>query len=263
MLSMLKNGFTEIKEALKSHPQWLYLSIQDIKLRYRRSIIGPWWVTISTGIMIMMLSILWSKIFGSDIQTFMPFFAVGFIIWGWMSSLIIESANGFEPYAAAIKQIKLPFPVFILRLSMRLLIVLLHNFIVILLVLFIVGNGLSWLNLLSVPAFLLIQLNLICLSMILMVFCTRFQDMAQVIATLTQIMFFFTPILWQPESLKSKSYLIEFNPIYHWIQIIRAPLLGSVPSLSSWFWSLGTLLLLMAISFYTMGRFRSRIAFWL
>lgn len=263
MHTNLKNGFTEIKEAFRSHPQWLYLGIQDIKLRYRRSIIGPWWVTISTGIMIMMLSILWSKIFGSDIKIFMPFFAVGFIIWGWMSSIITESANGFEPYAAAIKQIKLPFPVFILRLSVRLLIVLLHNFVVIFLVLFIIGNGLSWLSLLTIPGFFLIQLNLICLSMILMAFCTRFQDMAQVIATLTQIMFFFTPILWQPESLKSRTYLIEFNPIHHWIEIIRAPLLGSVPSLSSWCWSLGTLLILMAISFYTMGRFRSRIAFWL
>lgn len=263
MLITLKKGFAEIKEAFKCHPQWFYLGLQDIVLRYRRSIIGPWWVTISTAIMILMLSLLWSKIFVLDIKTFMPFFAVGFIIWGWMSSLINESAVGFEPYNSSIKQINLPFPIFILRLSIRLLIVLLHNFVVILLVLMIIGKGLSWQSLFSIPGFLLIQLNLICLSIILMIFCTRFQDMAQVIATITQIIFFFTPILWQPESLKGKSYLIEFNPIYHWIEIIRAPLLGSVASLSSWFWSLGSLLILMAISFYFLGRFRSRIAFWL
>jgi lipopolysaccharide transport system permease protein len=263
MLTILKSGLAEIEGALRSHPQWLYLAVQDVRLRYRRSIIGPWWVTISTGIMIMMLSFLWSKIFGSDIRTYMPFFAIGFIMWGWMSAIVTESASGFEPYQAAIKQIKLPFPSFVLRLSMRHLIVLAHNLVVIFLVLFIIGKGLPWLSLLSIPALILIQLNLVCLSITIMTFCTRFQDMAQVVATLTQIIFFFTPILWQPESLKGKSYLIEFNPVHHWMEIIRAPLLGSLPSLGSWLWSFGTLLVLMATSFYVMGRYRSRIAFWL
>jgi ABC-type polysaccharide/polyol phosphate export permease len=263
MQSILKSGLTEIIKALKSHEQWLYLGVQDIKLRYRRSIIGPWWVTISTGIMIMMLSFLWSKIFGSDIKTYMPFFAIGFIVWNWMSSIVTESAEGFFPFQAVIKQIKLPFPVFILRLCMRLLIVLAHNLVVIFLVLFIIGNGLSWLNLLSIPAFILIQLNLVCLSVIIAIFCTRFQDMSQVVSTFTQIIFFFTPILWQPETIKGKSYLVEFNPVHHWIEIIRAPLLGNMPSINNWLWSLGTLMLLLIISIYTMGRYRSRIAFWL
>lgn len=263
MLTTLKSGLRELTGGLNNQAQWLYLGVQDIKLRYRRSIIGPWWVTISTGIMILMLSILWSKIFASDIKTYMPFFAIGFIIWGWMSSIITESANGFAPFQATIKQIKLPFPVFVLRLCMRLMIVLAHNFLIIFLVLFIVGDGVTWLSLLSVPAIILIQLNLICLSVIIMIFCTRFQDMTQVVGTLTQILFFFTPILWQPESLKNRAYLIEFNPIHHWMEIIRAPLIGNIASMNSWLWSLGTLALLLTTSIYALGRYRSRIAFWL
>lgn len=263
MLTHINHGLVEMVGAFKSHAQWLYLGTQDIKLRYRRSIIGPWWVTISTGVMILMLSILWSKIFGSDIKTYMPFFAIGFIIWGWMSSVITESASGFAPFQAAIKQIKLPFPVFVLRVCIRLLIVLAHNFVIIFLVLFIVGDGLSFINLVSIPALILIQMNLVCMSIIIMIFCTRFQDMVQVVGTLTQILFFFTPILWQPESLKNKTYLIKFNPIHHWMELIRAPLLGHIPSVESWFWSLGTLVFLLVTSIYTLGRYRSRIAFWL
>ena len=256
-------GTHEIKDAFLKHAQWLYLGVQDIRLRYRRSIIGPWWVTISTGVMILMLSVLWSKIFGSDIKTYMPFFAIGFIIWGWMSSVITESASGFAPFQATIKQIKLPFPVFILRLCMRLLIVLAHNFVIIFLVLFIVGAGLSWISLVSIPALILIQMNLVCVSIIITIFCTRFQDMAQVVATLTQILFFFTPILWQPESLKGRAYLIEFNPIHHWMEIIRAPLLGRLPLIDSWLWCFGTLIFFLIFAIYLTGRYRSRIAFWL
>jgi lipopolysaccharide transport system permease protein len=176
MLSTLKNGFTEIIDALKNHPQWLYLGAQDIKLRYRRSMIGPWWVTISTGIMIAMLGFLWSHIFNQAIETYLPFFAIGFILWNWISAQLNDAASGFNPFQGTIKQIKLPFPVFILRLCMRLLIVLAHNFVVILLVLFMVGNGLSWLSLVSIPAMILIQLNLVCLSIVITIFCTRFPD---------------------------------------------------------------------------------------
>ncbi len=263
MTTIIKEGLEELRQAIKNHPMWLFMGLQDIRLRYRRSIIGPWWVTISTGIMIFMLSILWSKIFGSDIKTYMPFFAIGFVIWGWMSSIVTESANGFESFKATIKQIKIPFPVFILRLCMRQLIVLMHNFIVIFLVVFTIGDGLSSTGILSIPALILIQMNLACVSVIITVFCTRFQDMAQVVSTLTQILFFFTPILWQPESLKSKTYLIEFNPIHHWMEIIRAPLLGHIATIDSWLWSLGTFVFFLIIATYALGRYRSRIAFWL
>ena len=73
-----EEGITEIKNALLSHEQWLYMAVQDIKLRYRRSMIGPWWVTISTGIMVLMLGFLWSHIFNQAIDTYLPFFAIGF-----------------------------------------------------------------------------------------------------------------------------------------------------------------------------------------
>ena len=77
----LKAGLEELKAGFISHEQWLYMAIQDIKLRYRRSMIGPWWVTISTGIMVLMLGFLWSHIFGQAIDTYLPYFAIGFVVW--------------------------------------------------------------------------------------------------------------------------------------------------------------------------------------
>ena len=263
MPSILKNGFTEIIDALKSDPQWFYLGIQDIKLRYRRSIIGPWWVTISTGIMIAMLGFLWSHIFNQSIESYLPFFTIGFIILNWVSGQMNDAASGFNQFQGTIKQIKLPFPIFTLRLAMRQVLILLHNAIIILAVLLVIGKGVSWVGLLAIPGLFLIQSIVTLFSITIMIFCTRYQDMTQVVNVFTQIIFFFTPILWQVETVKNKPYLAEWNPFFHWIEMIRAPLLGNLPTGSDILWSLGSLVLVLILSTYFLGRYRSRIALWL
>ena len=263
MLSILKSGLIEILSAFKSHSQWLYLGIQDIRLRYRRSIIGPWWVTISTGIMIALLGFLWSHIFNQTIETYLPFFTLGFILWNWISAQLNDAASGFNQFQGTIKQIKLPFPIFTLRLAVRQMLILFHNAIIILLVLLIIGKGISWVSLLAIPNLFLIQSIVTLLSITIMIFCSRYQDMAQVVNVFTQIIFYFTPILWQVEAIRNKPYLAEWNPFYHWIEMIRAPLLGSFPSDSDIIWSLSSFLLLLILSIYYLGRYRSRIALWL
>ena len=263
MLPTIKNGLGEMMNALKGHPQWLYLGVQDIQLRYRRSMIGPWWVTISSGIMIAMLGFLWSHIFNQTIETYLPFFTLGFILWNWISAQLNDAALGFNAFLGTIKQIKLPFPIFTLRLAVRQMLILLHNTVIILLVLLFIGKGISWVSLLAIPGLLLIQCVVTLLSIVVMIFCSRYQDMAQVVNVFTQIIFYFTPILWQVDLVRDKPYLAEWNPFYHWIEMIRAPLLGSLPSESNLLWSLGSFALLLILSIYFLGRYRSRIALWL
>jgi ABC-type polysaccharide/polyol phosphate export permease len=259
----LRSGLEELKAGLTSHEQWLYMAVQDIKLRYRRSMIGPWWVTISTGVMVMMLGFLWSHIFGTDLENYLPFFAVGFVIWGWMSGQISDAAGGFFQFQGMIKQVKLPLPIFILRLNIRQCIVLLHNSIIIALVLLLVGHGFTLMSLIAIPNLILIQLNLTLLSIVISIFCTRYQDMTQVVNVGTQIVFFFTPILWQVETLKNRTYLAEMNPVYHWIEMVRAPLLGHMPTINDYLWTGASLVVLSILAAYYLGRYRSRIAYWL
>jgi len=256
-------GLQDLRQALLSSPKWLYLGLVDIQLRYRRSIIGPWWVTISTGIMVGTLGFLWSKIFASDIQNYMSFFAIGYVIWGWMSAQILDASLGFSQFESTIRQISQPFHIYILRLLVRQALILLHNFVIVLIVLLFVGKGIPLTSLISIPAIILVQLIIFFLSVTIAIFCTRFQDMVQVVASLMQIIFFLSPILWEPGALKGRAYIAEFNPVYHWLEIVRTPLLGGFPSLTSWLWSLGSLLLAILLSFFFLGRYRSRIAYWI
>jgi lipopolysaccharide transport system permease protein len=259
----LQEGALEIKNALLNHEQWFYMAVQDLKVRYRRSMIGPWWITISTGIMVLILGFLWSHIFDQTIDTYLPYFAIGFVVWGWGSAQIGDSSNGFLQFQGVIKQIKVPFPVFTFRCNVRQAIILLHNSLIIMAVLLFVGRGFSLLSLLAIPNLLLIQINITLLSIVVTIFCSRYQDMTQVVNVLTQIIFFFTPILWQMNSIKNKAFLAEWNPIYHWIELIRAPLLGNLPTLSDYLWSGLSVVILFILATYYLGRYRSRIALWL
>jgi lipopolysaccharide transport system permease protein len=261
--STLRSGLEELKAGLSSHEQWAYMALQDIRLRYRRSMIGPWWVTISTGVMVMMLGLLWSHIFGTNLENYLPFFAVGFVIWGWMSGQISDAAGGFFQFQGMIKQVKLPLPIFVLRLNVRQCIVLLHNSIIIALVLLFIGKGFTLMSLIAIPNLILIQLNLTLLTIVISIFCTRYQDMTQIVNVGTQIVFFFTPILWQVETLKNRTYLAEMNPVYHWIEMVRAPLLGHLPTINDYLWTGASLGVLSILAAYYLGRYRSRIAYWL
>jgi lipopolysaccharide transport system permease protein len=188
---------------------------------------------------------------------------VGFVLWGWMSGQILDAAGGFVSFQGVIKQMRLPFPIFTFRCNVRQIIILAHNTVIIALVLLFIGKGLSWMNLIAIPSLMLVQLNLTLLSIVVTIFCTRYQDMTQVVNFGTQIIFFFTPILWQVETLKNRTFLAEMNPIYHWIETIRAPLLGHLPSVNNYLWSLASLVVLLLLATYFLGRYRSRIAYWL
>ena len=227
MIKNIKIGFIDFKNSIKRKDAWLFLGIQDIKLRYRRSLLGPWWVTISTAIMIIALGFLWTNIFVTEIKTYMPFFAIGYVIWNWMSSQIAESTTGFTQFENIIKQTDLPFLIYILRIAIRNFIVLLHNSVVVVIVVIFVGNGFDENIIYVIPGLFILQIIMVMLSACIGIFCTRYRDMNQVIQVTLQIIFFFSPILWQPTSLKGHASIINYNPIYHWIEIIRQPLLGN------------------------------------
>jgi lipopolysaccharide transport system permease protein len=262
-MSNFRLGFAILLIGLSDHSRWFYLGLQDIRLKYRRSLIGPWWITLSSGLTILMLSILWSKLFNMNLDVYVPFFGIGFICWGWISTQIIESTLGFTPFKASIKQIRLMPSIFIYRLNLRNIVILAHNFIIVVIIFAYFRIVPSSINLISILGIFLVQLNISLLMIIVSIFCTRYHDMSQVVTVLIQVAFLFTPILWEPSILQGHEYLLDYNIFYHWIEIIRGPLLNKIPTLSNWIWSLSSLLALLFTSTWMLGRFKHRIPYWI
>src|SRR5262249_57951782 len=188
---------------------------------------------------------------------YLPFLCLGFVIWGFISVTLLESCRAFQEGEGIIKQKKIPFSVYVVRVLWRNFIVLLHAFVVFVpvAVWFKVALGPS--VLIAIPGLLLLCLNVLWLGLILAILSTRFHDVPLIASNALQIVFFSTPILWKADALGNKIWLAELHPVYHLIELVRAPLLGSVPAATSWLVAVALLIggsLLAALLFRRVSR---------
>jgi len=139
-----KEIMDELNAIARYFHMWSLLGWYDIKQRYRRSMIGPFWITISTGIMVGSIGMMFSTIFKSSVSEFLPYFAIGQIIWLLLSAQLTDACTMFVQSQSIIKQVSLPLSVHVLRKLWYNIILFLHNFLIIIIVLVIAGNGFSW-----------------------------------------------------------------------------------------------------------------------
>lgn len=254
----------DIIDTLRHRELWWTLGIFDLRQRYRRSVIGPFWITISSALFIGMLSYLWSTLFGMTIATYMPFFAVGHILWSFFSSMILEISNGFIQFEGHIKLTALPTTSYLMRLFIRQVAVLLHNAVLIVAVFLVFPPPIIWSQIwLAIPGLVLMSLLGISLSGVLAMMCARFRDFPQMIQALVQIVFFATPIIWENRLPANKAWVVTFNPLHYFIEAVRAPLLGR--ALPDHTFLICTLITALSCALYLifLARYRNRIVYWL
>src|ERR1700682_586658 len=95
----------EIVAGFRAWPVWVIMGWDDIRQRYRRSVLGPFWITLSMGAFILLLGIIYSRLFHMELENYMPYLSVGYIVWGFMSAAINDSCIAFTDTARIIKQI--------------------------------------------------------------------------------------------------------------------------------------------------------------
>lgn len=263
--SRLKLAFKDIATGIGSYRVWVYLGWHDIKQRYRGSTLGPFWLTFSTAIMVGMLSFLYGNLFGLSLSVYAPFLTLGTIVWVLIAAVVNESCTVFVLSGAVIKQIRQPLTLHVCRMVWRNVIIFFHNAVILIPVMYIFGSK-PHIDVIWLPVGLfLIAANGIWVGVFLGALCARFRDIPPIVSSLVQVVYFVTPIMWLPEILKARgvTWLVDVNPAYHFIEIIRAPLLGNAITATSWYWVLGTTLFGFSLALLFLGYFRSRVAYWL
>jgi len=241
------------------------LGWQDVKQRYRRSKIGPFWLTISMGVTVATIGIVFGSIFGSPMQEYLPFLACGLILWGFISSTLTDGCHGFISADAVIKQLPIPLATHVLRVMWRNIIMLAHNIVILPVVFLVFLKPVSWAVFLVVPGLLLLFANLAWVCLILAIVCARYRDIPQIIASVLQVCFYITPIMWMPSQMKhpTAATFMELNPIFHLLEIVRAPILGTLPTLTNWVVALGLAIVGWIATLAFFGRYKHRVAYWL
>ncbi|MBO0711059.1 MAG: ABC transporter permease [Acetobacteraceae bacterium] len=234
----------------------------DIRLRYRGSMLGPFWLTLSTAVMVGALGFLYAALFKMELHDYLPYLALSLVLWNFLASLVAEGCAAFTESEAMIRSHRMPYLVYALRVAIRNTLVFAHNFVVIAVVFAIFEIRPHMTALLVLPASLLWAVDAVAIILLLGAFCARFRDIPLIVASVMQIAFFLTPIIWKPELLGDGAKYLPFSPFYALFDLVRAPLLGEVPSPTTWASAIAYSALLCAASWAVFVRVRGRIAFW-
>ncbi len=257
----------DLAEGFARRELWLHLGWQDIKQRYRRSVLGPFWITIATGTTAIAMGALYSKLFKLELAEHLPYVTLGLIVWNLINAAIIEGSEVFVANEGLIKQLPTPLSVHVYRLVWRQMILFGHNIIIYVIIAIIFPKPWSWADLSFILALGLIMLNCVWVSLCFGILATRYRDINPLLVAIVQLLFFMTPIIWNDKTLQQQGAqdwikIVELNPLLHYLDIVRAPLLGDTQELRHWVVVLVLTVVGWAIALLAMRQYRARVPYW-
>ncbi len=262
-------AFRDLATGLEQRELWAHLGWQDIKQRYRRSFLGPIWITISMGVTALAMGLLYSQLFQQEIADFLPSLTVGLIVWGLISGCILEGADVFVANEGLMKQLPAPLSVHVYRMVWRQVLLFAHNLIIYFVLLVIFPKPLHWTVIAAFPALALLALNGVWIGIVAGIMSTRFRDISPILGSMVQLLFFLTPIVWSEKILlknggaqAERANLAQINPLYHYLDIIRAPMLGEDQQAYHWYIVLAITVAGWALALFFLRNYRARVAYW-
>lgn len=242
----------------------LFLGWQDVRLMYRRSILGQFWFTLSMAVTFAAIGVVFGLIFKSPVVAYLPFLGCGLVFFTYMSSLLNDGSVSFITAQSFILQLPLPPIVHFLRTVWKITFILLHNAVALVILFLFFPQGFSWAPLLVIPGVFLGGAAMAGLALALAMLATRFRDVPQVVSSVVQVSFYLTPIIWLPTAIpeQARGLLLTWNPFYHLLQVMRQPLLNVYPTVTEWLTALGIAVLFVAIGTAAYQWKRRKLAFW-
>jgi ABC-type polysaccharide/polyol phosphate export permease len=255
--------FTDILAGLRRYFLWSMLGWQDVARRYRRSMLGPLWILITSSVMIGVMGPLYAYLFKIEMGVYVLYLATSILSWQFLSTSINEMPTTFQQASGFITDVNLPFSSYIFQMLWRNLIVYAHSLALILFITLVTNPA----NLAFVPLFplnlLLVLVNMMWVAFVLAILGTRYRDLSPIIGSLTQIAFFVTPIIWHPDMLGMAQWVNYINPFYHVIEMLRAPFMGQVPDTLSYVFLSVSAVVGMMLAALLFRRAAPRLAYWL
>lgn len=256
-------AIADLVTGVRLAPLWWRVGLEQTISRYRRTLLGPFWLASSTLATAFSLSIVFGSIFHASLAQNFPFIMSGVIAWSITGGMLIEGSSIFFTAAGVMQVQKLPLSFHAFLQIDRMMINFVHQIVafwavMLLLRLFPVPH---WELLLSLPLVVVIA---VLFGIPLGMLAIRYRDINYGIGFVAQALFMLTPVFWRKGQISSKmSWITSFNPFAHLLEIIRQPLLGHPAPLNDWIASLGFLGVAAVLAVTSLTFFRNRVVFWL
>jgi ABC-2 type transport system permease protein len=213
------------------------------------------------------MGLLYSKLFGLELSEHLPYVTLGLIIWNMINAAILEGSEVFIANEGLIKQLPTPLSVHVYRLVWRQMILFAHNMVIFVIIAVIYPKPWSWADLMAIPAIMLIMATCVWVSFCFGILATRYRDIGPLLAALVQLLFFMTPIIWNAETLQRQgagqwTKIIELNPLLHYLDILRAPLLGAHQEPRHWVVVIVLTVLGWCAAALALRQYRARVPYW-
>lgn len=253
----------DLTEGITNYRLWGRLGLQEVRRRYRRTVLGPFWASLSMAIFISALGFLYAKLWGQDPASYLPFLTTGFLAWIPMAALIGESSNVMVAAGGLCSQMRLPYTLFCCVMVWRNLIGMMHHSVVYIGVILVFPVELTESLFLLPIGVLFMALNGVWVGLMLGALCLRFRDIMPLVTNFLQILLFVTPIFWPPDMLGERGLaFINANPFYHFVSVIRDPLIGDTPSLFSYLFLVGVTIVGWGLTLVIFPKVRPKLAYW-
>ena len=254
----------DIINGLLAYRIWTRLGWQEVKRRYRRTLFGPFWATLSIGAFIGGMVFIWAPLFKTDVSSYLPFLSAGLVTWAFATALISEGCGTYTAGVSLITQLNFPYTVLNFMVVWRNIIVFFHNVLIVVIVVIALKVQVSWQTLLLFPGIIIVAVNGAWMTILFGMVSARFRDIPPLVGNIIQILMFVTPIFWLSSQLGGEARpIIRYNFMFHLIEVMRAPMLGTTPSLLSYAATIGGAVIGWAVTFDLYARFRRRIPYWL
>ncbi|KQY35274.1 hypothetical protein ASD38_01525 [Caulobacter sp. Root487D2Y] len=263
MKNALNTSFRDLRESIARLPLAFFLAWQDIRLRYSRSLIGPFWVSISILVTACALSFVMTGLFGGELRKALPFVLTGIIIWSFLSQSLIEACTTLIVARGHLTGAPMPYGLMIMSTVIRNVIVSAHHLFAFILVAIFVGIRPDWSMLLIIPGALLVVTAVTGLVFAVACLTPRFRDLMPLITMVMGIGALLSPVYWRPESLVRNRGIVALNPITYLLDVLRAPLINEHTMPHAWSAAVVIALVCLLVGVGTFVLTRRRLPFWI
>jgi ABC-type polysaccharide/polyol phosphate export permease len=210
------------------------------------------------------MAFIWAPLFKTDVSSYLPFLSAGMVAWTFATALISEGCGTYTAGVSLITQLNFPYTVLNFMVVWRNIIVFFHNVLIVVIVVIALKVRVSWQTLLLFPGIIIVAVNGAWMTILFGMVSARFRDIPPLVGNIIQILMFVTPIFWFSSQLGGEARpIIRYNFMFHLIEVMRAPMLGTAPSLLSYAVTIGGAVIGWAVTFDLFARFRRRIPYWL
>jgi len=255
-------GLRDLILGLQRSDMWTFLAVHDIRQRYRRSLLGPFWITIVLAAQVLGIGLLYSTLMKQEMSAFLPYLAGGLTVWYLIAGLLVEGSNIFINSAASVRSVVAPISIHVFRLICQHLIIFAHNLVVLVIVMLLYQTNPGIGVVTAIPGLVLCVLNLGWMVLLLGTASARFRDIPLIVSSLMLLMLIMTPIFWRPGMLGPSSLIVQANPLYHLLEIVRGPLTGLPVPIGTWIGLAGAAVIGWAITIVIYNRLHRKIPFW-